>query len=212
MPAHQLIVFVKAPRPGFVKTRLARGLGLDAACQAYRQMADAVLQRIGSLSEVELRFSPDDAEPEIRPWLRPGWTARPQGDGDLGQRMQAAFAEAFAGGADRVALIGSDCPEITSGDIRQAWRELATYDVVLGPATDGGYWLIGLKAPQPALFENISWGSETVLAETLQRAKAAPLRVQLLRILMDIDTQPQWRQWQAGTSPGSLPFGRGASN
>jgi hypothetical protein len=203
MPAHQLIVFVKAPRPGFVKTRLARGLGLDAACQAYRQLVGAVLKRMAPLSEVELRFSPDDAEPEIRPWVRPGWTARPQGDGDLGQRMQAAFAEAFAVGAQRVALIGSDCPEITSGDVRQAWRELATYDVVLGPAIDGGYWLIGLKTPQPALFENVPWGSESVLAETLQRAKTAQLRVQLLRILTDIDSQAQWRQWLGGAGSDS---------
>lgn len=200
MPTHQLIVFVKAPRPGFVKTRLAQGLGLDAAGQAYRQMVEAVLQRMAPLAEVELRFTPDEAEPEIRPWLRPGWTARPQGEGDLGQRMQAAFAEAFADGADRVALIGSDCPEITSGDIRQAWRELATHDLVLGPALDGGYWLIALQAPQPALFAEIAWGSERVLAETLQRAKDAHLRVQLLRILTDIDTQSQWRQWQAGAN------------
>ncbi len=196
-------MFVKAPRPGFVKTRLAKGLGLETACQAYRHMVDAVLERMASFSEVELRFSPDDAEPEIRPWLRPAWTARPQGNGNLGQRMQAAFAETFAAGMDRVTLIGSDCPEITSGDVRQAWRELATHDVVLGPSTDGGYWLIGLKAPQPALFENVSWGSESVLAETLQRAKAAQLRIQILRILSDIDTASQWRQWQAGASQHS---------
>ena len=114
MPAHQLIVFVKAARPGFVKTRLGQALGLDAACGAYRQMVKAVLQRIGPLSEVQLRFSPDDAEPEIRPWMRPGWTALPQGEGDLGRRMQAAFGEAFAGGGERVVLIELFC-ELTRG-------------------------------------------------------------------------------------------------
>ncbi len=197
MPDEKLIVFVKAPRPGLVKTRLAGALGAAAACQAYRQLVETLLRNLASLPEVELRFTPDDAAKEIRPWVQAGWNSRPQGEGDLGRRLQAAFREAFAEGAGRVVIIGSDCPEVAATDIREAWAGLNRYDMVVGPASDGGYWLIGLRQPQPPLFEGIAWSTATVLAETLQRAKAANLRVQLLRILADVDTEKEWRQFLA---------------
>ena len=98
----------------------------------------------------------------------------------------------------RVVIIGSDCPEVTTGDIRAAWRELRTHDVVLGPATDGGYWLIGLRQTRPELFAGIAWSSETVLAETLRRAKSAGLHIQLLRILADVDTAEDWEAYRRG--------------
>src|SRR5262245_16550630 len=145
MAEQRVIVFVKAPRAGEVKTRLARTLGPEAACAAYRQLVEKLLTELSTLSGGELRFSPDDAEGEIQSWLHPGWQRRPQGKGDLGQRMGAAFSDAFAAGADRVVMVGSDCPEVTTADVRQAWSELKHYDVVVGPAMDGGYWLIGLK-------------------------------------------------------------------
>jgi hypothetical protein len=193
MANEKAIVFVKAPRPGTVKTRLGQTMGPEAACAAYRRLVETLLQALASLPEVELRFAPDDAEKEIRSWLRKGWHARPQGGGDLGQRMQRAFADAFAEGASRVVIVGSDCPEVVAGDIRQAWNELTNYDVVIGPAIDGGYWLIGLAREQPGLFQNIPWSSENVLAETLRRAKDADLRIQLLRILSDVDTEKDWK-------------------
>jgi rSAM/selenodomain-associated transferase 1 len=161
-----------------------------------------LLQHLASLPAVELRFAPDEAEQEIQPWLRSNWQARPQGPGDLGQRLQRAFADAFVAGAKRVVVIGSDCPEVEAADVRQAWAELDAHDVVVGPATDGGYWLIGLRQPQSALFADIAWSSELVLAQTLQRAKTAALRVQLLRILTDVDTEKEWREFLA-TSAGA---------
>jgi uncharacterized protein len=93
-----------------------------------------------------------------------------------------------------VVIIGSDCVELASKDIRCAWRELKTHDVVVGPAMDGGYWLIGLRAPRPELFEGIHWSTDAVLGETLQRAKALGLRIQLLRILSDVDTAEDWQR------------------
>ena len=195
MRDERLILFVKAPRPGQVKTRLAVTLGEAAACAAYERLVKSLLSNLASLSEVEFRFTPDDAGPEIQPWLRPGWTARGQGIGDLGRRLRSAFADAFAGGAKRVVIIGSDCPEVTVSDVREAWRELRTRDLVVGPAVDGGYWLIGLREPQPALFENIPWSSESVLAETLRRARSQRLKMQLLRILEDVDDEPAWREF-----------------
>lgn len=194
-PAEQLIVFAKAPRAGGVKTRLAETMGADQACQAYRQLASAVMRTVSVFDHVEVRFSPDDAREEIAPWLRPTWTATPQGDGQLGDRMARAFAEAFQRGAERVVVIGSDCAELASKDVRSAWRELKTHDLVVGPALDGGYWLIGLRAPRPELFENIPWSTDAVLGQTLQRAKSLGLRIQLLRILSDVDTEADWKRF-----------------
>jgi rSAM/selenodomain-associated transferase 1 len=192
MPNERLMVFVKAPRPGEVKTRVAQTTGAERACDVYRQLVATLLKSLSPLREVELRFAPDDAAAEIEPWLRPGWVAVPQGDGDLGARLERAFADAFAAGAERVVIVGSDCPDVKTSDVRTAWRELQTHDVAVGPAMDGGYWLIGLRAPQPELFRGIPWSSELVLGRTLERARALGLKIQLLRILSDIDTEADW--------------------
>jgi rSAM/selenodomain-associated transferase 1 len=191
----QLIVFVKAPRPGTVKTRIARTAGAARACGIYRQLVEAVLGNLASLRCVELRFSPDDALEEIKSWQRGDWDAVPQGSGDLGARLVRTFEIAFANGAERVAIVGSDCPEVQKADVQVAWKELKSHDVVLGPAVDGGYWLIGLRAPQPELFRDIAWSSDQVLAKTLTRAKSLGLRIQLLRILSDIDTEADWNAY-----------------
>jgi rSAM/selenodomain-associated transferase 1 len=193
--AEQLIIFVKAPRDGEVKTRLAQSIGAERACAAYRELVTHVLGVGEKFGRAELRFSPDDAVAEITPWLRPSWTSQAQGDGDLGARMHRAFTDAFARGAERVVIIGSDCVEIETRDLRTAFRELKTHDVVVGPATDGGYWLIGLRAPQPEIFREIVWSSEQVFGQTLQRAKSLRLKSQLLRILNDVDTGEDWQRY-----------------
>jgi len=202
MSREQLIVFVKAPRPGTVKTRIARTAGAERACAIYREMVAAVLQKFASIRRVQLQFAPDDALDEIKPWLREGWVAAPQGQGELGERLQRACAASFAAGAERVVMVGSDSPEVKSGDIRTAWKELKSNDLVVGPAIDGGYWLIGLRAPHPELFRAIAWSSDQVLAQTLAQAKSIGLRVQLLRILRDIDTEEDWNAYvsEAGSS------------
>ena len=144
--------------------------------------------------EVEIRFAPDDAAPEITPWLRPGWRTVPQGGGDLGARMSRAFADAFADGCTGVVVIGTDCPYFTAEDLRAAWDALVDQDVVVGPAEDGGYWLLGTSAPRPGLFADIAWSSSTVLADTLSIARSAGLSVRLLRRLNDIDTAQDWER------------------
>jgi rSAM/selenodomain-associated transferase 1 len=191
----KLIVFVKAPREGAVKTRLAATVGTRKACAVYQELVETLLRRIEAIKSVELRFTPDDAGPEIQPWLHAGWTVQPQGDGDLGARLSRAFEESFAAGAERVVIIGSDCAEINSADIRTAWKELRTHEVVIGPAIDGGYWLIGLRSAQRPLFEDIAWSGDQVMGQTLQRARILGLRIQLLRILADIDTEEDWNAY-----------------
>lgn len=198
MSGERLILFLKAPRPGFVKTRLASALGPEAACAAHRRLLEELLPRLANLPEVELRFAPDDARPEIAPWLRPGWTAVPQGSGDLGARLTRATREAFAAGAARVVVIGSDCPRVTADDIQSAWAALGEHDVVLGPAKDGGYWLVALRRPEPRLFEDITWSTGAVLAQTQTQARAAGLSVKLLRELSDVDTPEDWQRFLDG--------------
>jgi rSAM/selenodomain-associated transferase 1 len=192
MPEPRIIIFVKAPRPGFVKTRLAAAIGNEAACGAYRQLAETVLAHLAPLPHLELRFTPDDAEDEITHWLSDGWTAHPQGEGDLGERMHRAFTEAKG----PAIIIGSDCPQVELSDLRTAAKTLQARDAVIGPATDGGYWLIALNAPCPALFENIKWSTSDVLPKTLEKANEAGLSVQLLRELTDVDTGEDWQRWK----------------
>ncbi len=191
---NKLIVFVKAPRPGEVKTRLATSIGAEAACEAYRKLVAGLLAKLTSLDGVELRFAPDDAEAEIRPWSRTGWQLAPQGGGDLGMRLQVAFESALHLGAKHVVVIGSDCPDVTAADIQRAWEALQSHDVVIGPASDGGYWLIGLNQPERSLFEGLAWSTDKVLAQTIERCRASGLRVKLLRELDDVDTEDDWRR------------------
>ena len=194
---NKLIVFVKAPRPGAVKTRLAKAIGAPAARSAYRQLVEMLLNHLQGLGGVEVCFSPDDAAGEVQHWLKEGWCSSPQSDGNLGKRLHSAFQRAFQAGAKHVAIVGSDCPAVKVQDIREAWGCLQTHDVVLGPATDGGYWLIGLRQLQPDLFRGIHWSSESVFAETIQRVQHAGLTVQLLHELADVDTDRDWRAFLA---------------
>jgi len=184
----RIIIFVKAPRPGFVKTRLADAIGPRNACDAYCKLVNTLLDSLADLPHVELRFTPDDAESEISQWLYEAWTAVPQGGGDLGERMQRAITEAQC----PVILIGSDCPSIKLTDISDAREALDKHDVVLGPAVDGGYWLIGLQVACPALFNGIQWSTDNVLKETLDGSEKAGLSVHLLRELADVDTVEDW--------------------
>ena len=188
MSEPRIIIFVKAPRPGFVKTRLADAIGTRNACDAYCELVNTLLGNLTDLPHAELRFTPDDAEAEISQWLYEGWTAVPQGGGDLGERMDRAITEAQC----PAILIGSDCPEINLKDIATTREALKKNDVVLGPAVDGGYWLIGLQAPCPALFNGIQWSTKNVLRETLTSSEKAGLSVHLLRELADVDTIEDW--------------------
>ena len=197
MNQNALIVFVKAPRPGTVKTRLARTIGAPAAAAAYNQLVETLLNQLQEFSGVELCFSPDDAGSEIQHWLKERWISSPQGGGDLGPRLHSAFQRAFHAGAKRVAIIGSDCPAIGVEDIREAWSGLAIHDVVLGPATDGGYWLIGLRQLEPSLFQGVPWSTKGVFAVTIRRVEHAGLSVRLLRELADVDTDRDWRAFLA---------------
>ena len=175
MPPERLLVFVKRPRAGEVKTRLGRDLGPEDAAELYRAMAEQVLAATapapGGYAR-EVWFAPAGAARDIAAWL-PGETRRAQAGGDLGRRMDGAFASAFARGATRAVLIGTDAPALDRDRVERALDALRDHDLVLGPATDGGYYLIGLGASRPGLFRGVAWSTPAVLQATLERAARA---------------------------------------
>ena len=188
--AHQaLIVFLKYPRPGRVKTRLVPALGAETTAELYRALAEEVLRAtISSKGEYEtlVFFDPPEEAEATRAWLT-GVRLRAQSAGDLGERMSAAFAQAFARGAERVAIIGTDAVGVTGQVVAESLAALEEADVVVGPAVDGGYYLVALKEARPELFEGISWSTSTVLEETLGRAAALGLGVHQRPALRDLD-------------------------
>lgn len=188
--ADVLVVFVKEPRAGAVKARLAARIGPDLAAAVYRAMAEEALRRTAPQREEYERvvfFAPPEARGGVEEWL-PGESLHPQEGRDLGERMAHAFEEAFARGARRVALAGSDVPGLVREDVREAFASLDHHDLVLGPAADGGYYLIALARREPDLFREIAWSTSAVLASTLERAARRTLGVRVLRTLGDVDT------------------------
>jgi uncharacterized protein len=188
--ADVLAVFVKEPRAGAVKARLAARLGPDLAAAVYRAMAQETLRATAPRRDEYERvvfFAPAGARAAIGDWL-PAESLHAQQGSDLGARMAGAFEEVFARGARRVALVGSDAPRLSREDVRDALASLDHHDLVLGPAADGGYYLIALRAPRPALLRDIEWSTPAVLASTLARAASLDLEVRLLRTLGDVDT------------------------
>jgi rSAM/selenodomain-associated transferase 1 len=197
---------LRAPILGTVKSRLAAALGEAGALDAYKELLGIVFRRIGRLQGITLRVTPDDRADLITPWaqaLARGYEIRPQGEGDLGTRMQRAFADAFAEGAHHVIMIGVDCPGLSADHIHGAWRKLESADVVLGPATDGGYWLIGLSSPAPEFFDGPAWGSDTVFQQTMQTAERMGRCVALLDLLSDIDTLDDWNAYTKKAQPAA---------
>jgi rSAM/selenodomain-associated transferase 1 len=185
-----LIVFVKAPRPGAVKTRLASRLGEGRAAALYRALAEEQVRRTAPRAdEYERRFffDPPEARAELADWLGPQAYVS-QGEGDLGARLVAAFAEVFARGARRAAVIGTDVPWMSRDDVLEALESLDHADLAIDPATDGGYYLLALRRAEPELFRDIPWSTSGVLEATLARAAARGLGVNVLRTLGDVDT------------------------
>jgi len=184
-------MILKAPRVGTVKTRLARDIGPKKATAIYRALAEYQAGAIPAKWDVAVHFAPPDAALEMKAWLKPFLPVSsrfaPQCDGDLGLRLAHVVRTEFQRGARRVFLIGGDCPGITRDYFDEADRHLNGADVVIGPAADGGYVLLGLKAPHAALFENIAWSTAAVLDQTIAAAKRLSLTVGFLKILEDID-------------------------
>lgn len=203
-----VLVFARAPRLGRVKTRLAAAVGPEGALQIHRRLVERAVNEARRVSDVslEIHYTPADAEHEMRGWLGSGLAYVAQHAGDLGERMRAAFDTAFAAGAERVVLVGSDIPALRADHIDAALDALRTTHVAIGPARDGGYYLIGLGAPLPEVFEGIDWGTDRVLRQTHERLTSCGVAPFLLEQLADLDhardLPPGWlAELQA---PGSI--------
>ena len=187
--ARRLIVFTRYPEPGAVKTRLVPVLGTRGAADLQRRMTEHVVRealragrRIGA--GVEVRFAGGDAA-RMRQWL--GVDCRPQQGTGLGERMAGALADALREGARSAVLVGCDCPSVTADLLRNAFSALERGSLVLGPAADGGYYLLGLRRAAPGLFAGMPWGTNAVLDCTLERARDLGLRAELVAELADVD-------------------------
>ena len=186
----RIIIFAKAPLPGFAKTRLIPALGAEGAARlAQRMLRHTVSEALAAdAGEVELCVSPDPTSPQ---WLafhdatwNVGWHA--QGEGDLGERLARATRRATASGR-RVLLIGTDCPGLTARHLRMAASELRNHDAVIAPSLDGGYVLLGLQQFHASIFQGVAWSTDSVAHETLFRVDKLGWSVARLPMLRDID-------------------------
>jgi hypothetical protein len=199
----RLIVYAKRPLPGYAKTRLGATIGEEQAAGFYARMLYAYLLDLLRANLERTRIELSLASPADVPFFAEAFrelVVLPQVAGDLGQRMAASFAQGFAGGAEAVVLTGSDIPGLDSRTVRAAFDALKEAPLVIGPASDGGYYLIGMRAPGYPLFDGIEWSSDRVLAQTVALAETQGLTVAYLCELDDIDTGQEYERWRRGTA------------
>ncbi|RME74219.1 MAG: glycosyltransferase [Planctomycetota bacterium] len=191
-PREVLVVFVREPVAGRTKTRLARTIGPERAAELYRVMVEEVARetaRVAGCGRARwLWVAPARACETVGRWLGGFDRVLGQPEGDLGVRQQAAFEAAFSAGAGRVVVIGSDCVALRAPLLEAAFAALGEADAVLGPATDGGYYLLGLRRPVPGLFDAVRWSAATVCATIEQRLERAGCTTVRLPVLGDVDT------------------------
>jgi rSAM/selenodomain-associated transferase 1 len=212
-----LVVFLKYPEPGRVKTRLATTLGDATAAAIYRELVLGTLESVGAWlaappamqtsaeprRSVWIAFDPPEGEVALREWLDPvtrEWLTPPrwlaQGSGDLGHRLQLVSQQVFEFGFSAVCVIGTDCPGLGGDTLHQAFARLRTSEGVIGPATDGGYYLIGVKKHLKELFQNIPWSTDQAFSTTLRAAERVGVSMACLSPLDDVDTEDDWRRWK----------------
>lgn len=195
-----ILLFIKAPIKGQVKSRLASALGDDAALELYKNFVLDTLDTIEKTGHpYTIFFHPPEAQDAVAGWLGPVRDYLPQQGNDLGERMAGAFATIFKRGVSRAILIGSDIPDLPIDILRQAFRSLENQDAVLGPAHDGGYYLIGFRRDTfvPGVFRGIEWSSNRVFTETRQKLEQAKRSVHILPEWRDVDTPEDLRDLMA---------------
>ncbi|PMB45906.1 hypothetical protein CEN39_26510 [Fischerella thermalis CCMEE 5201] len=195
-----LIIFTRYPEPGLTKTRLIPALGAEGAANLQRQMTEYTLSKVRELQKaiaisVEVRFSGGDLE-LMQNWLGSDLIYQSQGEGDLGKRMTRSLLDAFDAGARQAVIIGTDCPGVNAQILTQAFAELQQCDIVLGPAVDGGYYLIGLQRLFLELFVDIDWGTCQVLQQTVAICHQLNLSVAYLPSLADVDRPEDLSIWE----------------
>jgi rSAM/selenodomain-associated transferase 1 len=186
-----ILLFIKAPARGQVKTRLAVALGEDAALELYQRFVQDILDTLEQTGiPVMICYHPPGSGNAVAEWLGPGQQYLPQEGRDVGERMANAFRQAFTRGFSRVVLIGSDIPDLPAPLLNEAMAALLTHDSVIGPARDGGYYLIGFRHDTffPGVFSGIAWSTGTVFCSTMQAFEKAGQQVHELPLRQDVDT------------------------
>ena len=187
----KLIVFTRYPEAGKTKTRLIPVLGKEGAAKLHRQLTEGTISQAKQLKNtrqlfVEVHFTGGSQE-LMEAWLGNDIFYQNQVTGDLGIKMAAAFEMSFNSGIEKVVLVGTDCPGLNADLMAKAFNELDGQDLVLGPALDGGYYLIGLRRFVPEIFIGINWGTAEVLAQSVAIARNLNLAIAYLSPLADID-------------------------
>ena len=200
---NHLGLFAKFWEPGRVKTRLAATLGNQLACELYEIFLFHLLNSIAPVSDhTTVVFSPPDREADFRAAIAPDWMLEPQSEGDLGDRMRNFFAGQFSKDVPtkqklKVVVIGADCPQLSVTEIQTAFDELDNNDVVIGPSTDGGYYLLGMQGSLAEVFDDIDWSISKVLPQTTHRLDQQNKTYTLLPAKTDVDDEAALRQMLA---------------
>lgn len=195
-----LIIFTRYPQSGKTKTRLIPALGEEGAANLQRQMTEYTVSKVKKFQSsaaisFEIRFAGGDLQ-LMQNWLGTELNYQLQGEGDLGKRMKNSFLSAFNQGAQEAIAIGIDCPGVNAQLLAEAFEKIRNCDLLLGPAVDGGYYLIGLKRAIEELFINIDWGTAKVLQQTVDIAQQFNLSVAYLQTLADVDRPEDLPIWQ----------------
>lgn len=195
LAANVAVVFAKPPEPGDVKTRLTDRLDEESAARLYRAFLDDTAARVASVAESfdqpvtpMLAYTDQPDHSGFEAFWAQGCAGIEQGEGDLGAKMNRVSRRCLEAGAERVLIVGSDSPTLQNHHYRDAYRQLEGADVVAGPTFDGGYYLIGLSEPQPAIFEGVDWSTPAVLEQTVRRCHRTDLLCELIEFWYDIDT------------------------
>ena len=190
-----LLIMIKNPIPGKTKTRLAAEVGEGRALRMYGKLLRYTQEQVLGLEETTRYLHYSEYVDTDDEWSNRDFLKLVQVGQDLGARMAAAFDHAFVRGHERVVIIGSDCPGLTTDLLRDAYAALTTHELVIGPATDGGYYLLGMRHPHPELFQEMKWSTDAVYEETLARARIRGLSVNKLPTLTDVDHLADWQSY-----------------
>ncbi|HMG14641.1 MAG TPA: TIGR04282 family arsenosugar biosynthesis glycosyltransferase [Saprospiraceae bacterium] len=196
MDNNVLIIFIKNPVLGKVKTRLANAIGEEKALIIYAELLDITRNQVLDLPFKKYLFYSEFIDGNDH-WPEDIFTKEVQSGADLGKRMCNAFRHVLSN-ASKAVIIGSDCPELSSQVIEKAFFLLDSNDVVIGPSSDGGYYLLGMKALHIDLFSGISWSSSEVLSSSITKLEMAALSYSLLEVLDDIDQVEDLEKWRKG--------------
>ncbi len=193
MNTNALLIFIRNPELGKVKTRLARDLGPEEALRIYRKLLGHTRKVAQALAVDRFLFYSNFIDREDS-WPEPDFKKYLQPDGDLGDRMLQAFDQALAE-CEKAIIVGSDCPGLTPLILQTAFEQLESHDFVIGPAIDGGYYLIGMKKLTPELFRDMTWSTDRVFQDTTERMQAMGTSYYVLPTLSDIDYAEDWEKY-----------------